>query len=57
LELLKVVKTLYASNFITLRRLVDVKNTLMSMVVGPTWGERRQANLEKGSMVSEEGVG
>ena len=33
LELLKVVETRYASNFIMLQRLVDVKNALVSMVV------------------------
>ena len=34
-----------------LRRLVEVKNALMSMVVGPTWAEWRQADSKKGSMV------
>ena len=50
-ELLKAAETRYASNFIMLCCLVDVKNALMSMVVGPTWAEWRQANSEKGSMV------
>jgi hypothetical protein len=36
LELLKVAETRYASNFIMLRRLVEVKSALMSMVVGVT---------------------
>jgi hypothetical protein len=36
LELLKVAKTRYVSNFIMLRHLVEVKPTLMSMVVGMT---------------------
>jgi hypothetical protein len=39
LELLKVAKKRYASNFITLCRLVEVKSALMSMVVGVTWAE------------------
>ena len=51
LELLKVAETRYASNFIMLRRLVEVKNALMSMVVGPTWAEWRQADSERGSCV------
>jgi hypothetical protein len=51
LELLKVVKTRYASNFIMLRRLVEVKSALMSMVVGVTWAEWRQTNSERVSMV------
>jgi len=51
LELLKVVETRYASNFIMLRRLVEVKSALMSMVVGVTWAEWRQSDLERGSMV------
>ena len=51
LELLKVAETRYASNFIMLRRLVEVKNALMSMVVGPTWVEWRQADSERGSFV------
>jgi hypothetical protein len=42
LELLKVVETRYASNFIMLHRLVEVKRALMSMVVGVTWAEWRQ---------------
>ena len=52
LELLKVVETRYASNFIMLRRLVEVKSALMSMVVGVTWAEWRQSDLERGNMVS-----
>jgi hypothetical protein len=51
LELLKVVETRYASNFIMLHRLVEVKPALMSMVVGVTWAEWRQADSERGSMV------
>jgi hypothetical protein len=51
LELLKVVETRYASNFIMLRRLVEVKSALMSMVVGVTWAEWRQSDSERGSMV------
>ena len=47
LELLKVAKTRYASNFIMLRRLVEVKTALMSMVVGVTWAEWRHADLER----------
>jgi hypothetical protein len=51
LELLKVVETRYASNFIMLRYLVEVKSALMSMVVGVTWAEWRQSDSERGSMV------
>jgi hypothetical protein len=51
LELLKVAETRYASNFIMLRRLVEVKSALMSMVVGVTWAEWRQSDSERGSMV------
>jgi hypothetical protein len=51
LELLKVAETRYASNFIMLRRLIEVKSALMSMVVGVTWVEWRQSNSERGSMV------
>ena len=51
MELLKVAKTRYASNFIMLRHLVEVKPALMSMVVGATWAEWRQADSEKGSIV------
>jgi hypothetical protein len=51
LEFLKVIETRYASNFIMLRRLVEVKSALMSMMVGVTWVEWRQADSERGSMV------
>jgi hypothetical protein len=51
LELLKVAETRYASNFIMLRRLVEVKSALMSMVVGVTWAKWRQSDSERGSMV------
>jgi hypothetical protein len=51
LELLKVVETRYASNFIMLRRLVEVKTALMSMVMDVTWAEWKQADSERGSMV------
>jgi hypothetical protein len=51
LELLKVVETRYALNFIMLRRLVEVKSALMSMVVGVTWVEWRQADSKRGNMV------
>lgn len=51
LELLKVVETRYASNFIMLHHLVEVKTALMTMVVGPTWVEWRQSDLERGTMV------
>ena len=51
LELLKVVETRYASNFIMLCSLVEVKSALMSMVVGVTWAEWKQSDSEKGSMV------
>jgi hypothetical protein len=34
-----------------LRRLVEVKSALMSMVVGVTWAEWRQSDSERGSMV------
>lgn len=51
LELLKVVETRYASNFIMLLCLVEVKNALMNMVVGPTWAEWRHVDSKKGSMV------
>jgi hypothetical protein len=51
LEFLKVVETRYASNFIMLRRLVEVKTALMNMVVGATWAEWRQVDSERGSMV------
>jgi hypothetical protein len=56
-ELLKVAETRYASNFIMLRRLVEVKSALMSMVVGGdlqsmvTWVEWRPADSKRGSMV------
>ena len=39
LELLKVVETRYASNFIMLRRLIEVKQPLVSMVVSQLWAE------------------
>jgi hypothetical protein len=42
LELLKVVETRYASNFIMLGRLVEVKQPLISMVVSQLWVEWRQ---------------
>jgi hypothetical protein len=51
LELLKVAETIYASNFIMLHRLVEVKSALMSMVVGVTWVEWRQEDSKRGSMV------
>jgi hypothetical protein len=51
LELLKVVETKYASNFIMLPRLVEVKSALMSVVVDVTWVEWGQADSERGSMV------
>jgi hypothetical protein len=51
LELFKVVETRYASNFIMLRRLVEVKSALMSIVVGVTSDEWRQSDSERGSMV------
>ena len=47
LELLKVAETRYASNFIMLRRLIEVKQPLVSMVVSQLWAEWRQANSEK----------
>ena len=47
LELLKVVETRYASNFIMLHRLVEVKPALMSMVVGATWAEWRQTDSRR----------
>jgi hypothetical protein len=53
LELLKVAETRYASNFIMLHRLVEVKSALMSMVVGVTWAEWRQLDSERGSMVQK----
>jgi hypothetical protein len=34
-----------------LRRLVKVKSSLMSMVVGVTWAEWRQSDSERGGMV------
>eukprot|EP00253_Pinus_taeda_P004206 PITA_04206 len=51
LELLKVAETRYASNFLMLRRLVEVKHALVSMVVSQLWIEWRQADSERGSMV------
>ena len=51
LELLKVAETRFASNFIMLRRLVEVKQPLVSMVVNQLWAEWRQADLEWGTMV------
>eukprot|EP00253_Pinus_taeda_P030084 PITA_30084 len=51
LELLKVAETRYASNFVMLRRLVEVKHALVSMVVSQLWVEWRQADSERGSMV------
>jgi hypothetical protein len=51
LELLKVAETRYASNFVMLRRLVEVKHALVSMVVSQLWIEWRQADSERGSMV------
>jgi hypothetical protein len=50
LELLKVANTRYVSNIIMLRRLVEVKSALMSMVVGATWAEWGEGNSERGSM-------
>jgi hypothetical protein len=51
LELLKVVETRYASNFIMLCCLVEVKQPLVSMVVSQLWAEWRQADSERGTMV------
>ena len=51
MELLKVAETRYASNFVMLRRLVEVKHALVSMVVSQLWIEWRQADSERGSMV------
>ena len=34
-----------------MHRFVEVKSTLMSMVVGATWAQWRVADLERGSMV------
>jgi hypothetical protein len=51
LELLKVAETRYASSFIMLHRLVELKTALLSMVVGATWVEWRHADSERGSMV------
>eukprot|EP00253_Pinus_taeda_P017793 PITA_17793 len=51
LELLKVAETRYASNFVMLRCLVEVKHALVSMVVSQLWVEWRQADSERGSMV------
>ena len=47
LELLKVAETRYASNFVMLRRLVEVKPALMSMVVGAIWAQWRVADSER----------
>jgi hypothetical protein len=47
LEFLKVAETRYASNFIMLGRLVEVKSALMSMVVGVTWAEWRQVRFRE----------
>ena len=51
LELLKVVETRYASNFIMLCHLLDIKQALVSMVVSQLWVEWRQADTERGVMV------
>lgn len=51
LELLKVAKTRYASNFIMLRSLIEVKQPLVSMVVSQLWAKWRQADSERGAMV------
>ena len=51
LELLKVVETRYASNFIMLHCLVEVKQALVSMVVSQLWVEWRQADSERGTAV------
>lgn len=51
LELLKVVETRYASNFIILRRLIEVKKQLVSMMVSQLWAEWRQGDSERGAMV------
>ena len=51
LELLKVAKTRYASNFIMLRHLVEVKQPLVSMVFNQLWADWRQVDSEWGTMV------
>jgi hypothetical protein len=51
LELLKVVETRYASNFIMLHCLVEVKQPLVSMVVSQLWAKWRQADSKWGTMV------
>jgi hypothetical protein len=51
LELLKFAEIRYASNFIMLHHFVEVKTALMSMVVGATWVEWRQADSKRVSMV------
>ena len=45
------VETRYATNLVMLRRLVEVKTALMSMVVSATWAHWRAIDLERGSMV------
>ena len=45
------VETRYASNFVMLRRLVEVNPALMSMVVGATWAQWRVADSKRRSMV------
>eukprot|EP00253_Pinus_taeda_P001938 PITA_01938 len=51
LELLKVVETIYASKFLMLRCLVEVKHALVSMVASQLWIEWRQVNSKWGYMV------
>jgi hypothetical protein len=47
LQLLKVGETRFASHYIMIRRLVDMREALSSMVVNPQWQTWKQSNTEK----------
>ena len=51
LQLLKVGETRFASHYIMIKRLVDMRDALSSMVVSPQWQTWKQSNSEKAMRV------
>jgi hypothetical protein len=51
LQLLKVGETRFASHYIMIKRLVDMREALSSMVVNPQWQTWKQSNTEKAMRV------
>ena len=53
LSLLKVVNTLFASSFIMLKRLREVKSTLRAMVISKLWSFWRKSNQTSSKKVKD----